>query len=134
MIALVVLSSSVHRLQYPSVRLSVSKWAKRATEAVRSREVDVQREKQRLAVRTGRAVELLRPAARVLAEEFAKKSASSIRSELPEVLSHEEACELLKISKNSLYDGAGRGEIPHRRLGNRLLFSRAALMTWLGGH
>jgi hypothetical protein len=32
-----------------------------------------------------------------------------------------------------LYDYAGRGEIPCRRLGKRLLFSRQALVVWLSG-
>jgi len=34
--------------------------------------------------------------------------------------------------RNTVYDYAGRGEIPHCRLGKRLLFSRNALVAWLG--
>ena len=39
---------------------------------------------------------------------------------------------LLGLGRNSVYDAAGRGEIPHRRIGRRLIFSRAALLSWLG--
>jgi len=40
----------------------------------------------------------------------------------------------LGLSRNSVYDAAGRGDIPCRRVGRRLLFSRAALVDWLRGH
>jgi excisionase family DNA binding protein len=41
-----------------------------------------------------------------------------------------EVAELLGVSRQSVYDGAGRGEIPHLRVGKRLIFPRAALVEW----
>jgi excisionase family DNA binding protein len=49
-----------------------------------------------------------------------------------EVLNAEEVAAFLGVDRKTVYDGAGRGTIPHQRLGKRLLFSRQALMTWLG--
>jgi excisionase family DNA binding protein len=40
--------------------------------------------------------------------------------------------QFLGLSRNTVYEGAGRGEIPHRRVGRRLVFSRAAIESWLG--
>jgi excisionase family DNA binding protein len=37
---------------------------------------------------------------------------------------------LLGISHQSVYDGAGRGEIPHLRVGKRIIFPRAAIVEW----
>lgn len=49
------------------------------------------------------------------------------------VLTVDDVAALLKVGRNVIYDSAGRGEIPHRRIGNRLRFSKAALLRWLGG-
>ena len=46
-------------------------------------------------------------------------------------ISADEAAELLGIHKNSLYDAAKRGEVPHRRVGKRFIFCREALSDWL---
>lgn len=43
----------------------------------------------------------------------------------------EEVAKLLGISRNSVYSGAGLGEIPCRRVGRRLIFSRKAIEFWL---
>lgn len=48
-----------------------------------------------------------------------------------EVLNVDEVAELLKLGRNSVYEAASRGEIPHRRVGRRLIFSRAAVLEWL---
>ena len=48
-----------------------------------------------------------------------------------EVLTAPEAARLLRIGRDSLYAAANRGEIPHRRLGRRMIFSRSALLRWL---
>jgi excisionase family DNA binding protein len=48
-----------------------------------------------------------------------------------EVLSASQAAELLGVSRQSLYEAAGRKEIPHRRIGKRFVFSRAALLAWV---
>jgi excisionase family DNA binding protein len=48
-----------------------------------------------------------------------------------QVLNADEVAELLRVNRKTVYEYAGRGAIPHRRLGARLLFSRAAVMRWL---
>ena len=50
---------------------------------------------------------------------------------LPEVLNAKEAAKFLRISCDSLYNAVGRGDIPHRRIGKRMVFSRARLLSWL---
>lgn len=51
----------------------------------------------------------------------------------PITMTADEVAEALGISRNGVYEAAGRGEIPHRRVGRRVLFSRAAIMDWLAG-
>jgi excisionase family DNA binding protein len=48
-----------------------------------------------------------------------------------DVLSADEVAALLRVDRKTVYDGAGRGEIPCRRLGKRILFSRQFIMLWL---
>jgi excisionase family DNA binding protein len=50
-----------------------------------------------------------------------------------EVLTADEAAALLGVSRWTLYSAANRHEVPHRRLGRRMLFSRRALLLWLDG-
>ena len=50
----------------------------------------------------------------------------------PEVMDADEMAVFLGVDRKTVYDYAGRGEIPHRRLGKRLLFSRSAIVSWLG--
>ena len=50
----------------------------------------------------------------------------------PEVMDADELAAFLGVDRKTVYDYAGRGEIPHRRLGKRLLFSRSAIVAWLG--
>jgi excisionase family DNA binding protein len=50
-----------------------------------------------------------------------------------EVLTAEEAATMLKISKSLLYKLANDGEIPHRRAGAKMLFSKAMLRLWVIG-
>ena len=50
-----------------------------------------------------------------------------------EVLNVGQVADLLGVGRNSVYDAANRGQIPHRRVGRRLIFSRAAVMEWLSG-
>ncbi len=52
---------------------------------------------------------------------------------MTEVLSVEEVADLLGLGRNTVYDAANRGEIPHRRVGRRLIFSRTAVLEWLSG-
>ena len=41
-----------------------------------------------------------------------------------------EVAQLLGLSRDSVYDGAGRGQIPCIRIGKRLIFPRAAILEW----
>ena len=51
----------------------------------------------------------------------------------PDVMNVDETAALLRVSRDTVYEAAGRGELPHRRIGRRLVFSRAALLDWLRG-
>jgi excisionase family DNA binding protein len=48
-----------------------------------------------------------------------------------DVLTADEVAEFLRLDRKTVYDYAGRGEIPCQRLGKRILFSRTALVSWL---
>lgn len=48
------------------------------------------------------------------------------------VLDVEQVASLLRIGRNAVYDAVGRNEIPHRRVGKQIRFSRAAIFRWLG--
>ncbi len=47
------------------------------------------------------------------------------------VLDVEDVARLLRVGRNTVYELVGRNEVPHRRLGKQIRFSRAALMRWL---
>lgn len=49
----------------------------------------------------------------------------------PEVLTADEVAAFLRCSRKSVYDAVARHEIPHQKLGRKILFSRAALLDWL---
>ena len=53
--------------------------------------------------------------------------------EPPEVLTEDQAAELLAVPAAELVELAERGELPGRRIGDRWRFSRAALLEWLAG-
>ena len=46
-------------------------------------------------------------------------------------MSADEVAAFLGVDRNTVYDYAGRGLIPHQRLGKRMLFARGALLSWL---
>ncbi|MGN6108417.1 MAG: helix-turn-helix domain-containing protein [Kofleriaceae bacterium] len=48
-----------------------------------------------------------------------------------EVMTADEVAEFLGVDRNTVYDYAGRGVIPHQRLGKRILFRRAKIVSWL---
>ncbi len=48
-----------------------------------------------------------------------------------DVLTADAAAAFLGVDRNTVYDYAARGVIPHQRLGKRILFGRAALVSWL---
>ena len=49
-----------------------------------------------------------------------------------EVMNVDEAAAFLGLDRNTVYDAAGRNEIPHQRIGKRILLSRTQLVAWLG--
>ncbi len=48
-----------------------------------------------------------------------------------DVMNADEVAALLRVDRKTVYEAAGRGHMPHRRLGKRLVFSRTALLDWL---
>jgi excisionase family DNA binding protein len=48
-----------------------------------------------------------------------------------DVMNADEVAAFLGVDRTTVYDFAGRGVIPHQRLGKRLLFRRGALVAWL---
>ncbi len=48
-----------------------------------------------------------------------------------DVMTADEVADFLRLDRKTVYDYAGRGEIPCQRLGKRMLFSRAGLVSWL---
>ena len=68
----------------------------------------------------------------IVAEEIGRALERPVGDQ-PEVMNAEGAAAFLGVDRKTIYDYANRGEIPHQRLGKRLLFSRDALRQWLGG-
>jgi excisionase family DNA binding protein len=58
-------------------------------------------------------------------------SAPAAPSADSDVMNADEVAAFLGVDRTTVYDVAGRGEIPHQRLGKRLLFRRGALVSWL---
>lgn len=50
-----------------------------------------------------------------------------------DVLDARGAMALLKIGRDALYAAVSRLEIPHRRIGRHIRFSRRALLRWVEG-
>ena len=48
-----------------------------------------------------------------------------------DVMTADEVAAFLGVDRNTVYEYAARGVIPHQRLGKRILFRRGALVTWL---
>jgi excisionase family DNA binding protein len=48
-----------------------------------------------------------------------------------EVLSAEQVAELLHVDVKTLYGYVNRGQLPHRRIGRRIIFGRRAILDWL---
>jgi excisionase family DNA binding protein len=47
------------------------------------------------------------------------------------VLIVEDIAQLLRVGRNTVYGLVSRNQIPHRRLGKAIRFSRSAVMSWL---
>lgn len=56
-----------------------------------------------------------------------------MRNELPEVLTPEQAGELLQYHPKTVMRLAREGRIPGRKVGGQWRFSREALLAWLSG-
>ena len=48
-----------------------------------------------------------------------------------EVLTADEVAALLRVDRKTIYEPAQRGDIPHRRIGGRLIFGRGSVLAWL---
>jgi excisionase family DNA binding protein len=48
-----------------------------------------------------------------------------------QILTADKLAELLGVNRKTIYEAANRNEIPHRRLGRRLIFERGAVLRWL---
>ena len=55
------------------------------------------------------------------------------KEEGSDVLCVDEVAQMLGLSRNSVYAAVGRGEIPARRVGRRVIFSKRAIQEWLAG-
>lgn len=49
-----------------------------------------------------------------------------------EAISVKEMCQLLHISERTAYTYLRKGVIPHRKIGNKYLIMREALLRWAG--
>lgn len=56
-------------------------------------------------------------------------------NEFPQMLDYTSAAEFLGVKVGTLYSMVSRGQVPHTRIGRRLVrFPRPALEAWLGEH
>ncbi|MCA9674715.1 MAG: helix-turn-helix domain-containing protein [Myxococcales bacterium] len=49
----------------------------------------------------------------------------------PDVLTVDDVAGMLQLGRNAVYESVGRNEIPHRRIGKQIRFSRRGVMRWL---
>ena len=49
----------------------------------------------------------------------------------PATFSVDEVATMLGVDVKTVYDHCSRGQIPHQRLGRRILFGRRAILDWL---
>ena len=49
------------------------------------------------------------------------------------VMTAVEVAKLLGVDRKTIYEAARCGQLPHRRLGRRLIFERGAVLAWLRG-
>lgn len=68
----------------------------------------------------------------VLDSDVRGKAADGSPADSSEVMTADEVAAFLGVDRNTVYEYAGRGTIPHRRLGKRILFHRGALVAgWI---
>jgi len=65
------------------------------------------------------------PRADVTAIALAAPALDDVALDVPQVAS------LLCVGRNTIYTLVAKNQIPHRRLGKAIRFSRAAVMSWL---
>jgi excisionase family DNA binding protein len=83
----------------------------------------------------------MRPAPDRLLAEIIEELRAVVREELGhpreagerEVMSAEQVADFLDLDVDGVREAADRGELPHRRVGRRFLFSRSAIREWLRG-
>ncbi len=56
---------------------------------------------------------------------------AAVANDDEDVLTVDDVAALLKLGRNAVYEAVGRGEVPHRRIGKQIRFSRAGIMRWL---
>lgn len=54
-------------------------------------------------------------------------------SDEPDILTVAEVAKLLRMHEKTVYDRAGSGVIPCKRIGRSLRFSRRLIMAWMEG-
>ena len=59
---------------------------------------------------------------------------NAVRSPDPACMRADELAKFLGVNRKTVYEYAARNVIPCRRLGRRLVFSRAAVLAWLARH
>ena len=52
-------------------------------------------------------------------------------NEPTDVMTADEVAAYLGVDRNTVYEYAARGAIPHKRLGKRMLFRRGSIIAWL---
>jgi excisionase family DNA binding protein len=65
--------------------------------------------------------------------ELAVGRAEFVPAEAPDVLTVEQAAELLRVEPEAVTELAEAGELPGRRIGGEWRFLRRAVLAWLGG-
>ena len=55
----------------------------------------------------------------------------SLDDEPIQILTADQLARLLRVNRKTIYDAVSRDEIPHRRLGRRLIFERGSVLRWL---
>ena len=50
----------------------------------------------------------------------------------PECMRADQLAKFLGVNRKTVYEYATRNQIPHRRLGRRIVFSRSQVISWLG--
>ncbi len=63
----------------------------------------------------------------------AREEASPASPPARDTMTADEVATSLAVDRKTVYAAVLRNEIPHRRLGKRILFSRDALALWLRG-